>query len=119
MNIGDRLKVAMNLAGVSQAELARACGVKPPSVSGWLSGRARFLRGENLLAAASALGVSQSWLATGHGEMIPTVSQNSAIESWLFSLSDHEKKIAFAVAFAAVSAMREVREGVKCHGSEQ
>lgn len=69
--ISERLKTAMQAAGLSQAELARRCGVKPPSVNGWLSGKAKFLRGENLLAAAQALGISQHWLATGKGEMKP------------------------------------------------
>jgi transcriptional regulator with XRE-family HTH domain len=69
--LSERLKLAMQKSGVNQAELARACGVKPPSVNGWLSGKSKFLRGENLLAAARALNVSQSWLATGKGSMQP------------------------------------------------
>lgn len=67
--LADRLTWAMNEAGVSQADLARACGVKPPSVHGWLSGKSKFLRGENLLKAASTLNVNQQWLATGDGSM--------------------------------------------------
>lgn len=38
-------------------------------MSGWLSGKSKFLRGENLLSAAAALGVRQQWLATGDGPM--------------------------------------------------
>lgn len=72
MLLSERLKIAMRAADVSQADLARACGVKAPSVSGWLSGKSKFLRGENLLRAAAALGVSQYWLATGEGEMKPS-----------------------------------------------
>lgn len=63
----------MGRANINQADLARACGVKPPSVHGWLSGKAKFLRGENLLKAAEALGVSQQWLATGSGPMVDAV----------------------------------------------
>ncbi|WP_258194540.1 S24 family peptidase [Janthinobacterium sp. PAMC25594] len=59
----------MTASQMNQTELARACGVKPPSVHGWLTGKAKFLRGENLLLAAKALGVTQEWLATGRGEM--------------------------------------------------
>lgn len=69
--LADRLTLAMKKTGISQADLARACGVKPPSVSGWLSGKSKFLRGENLLKAAAALRVSQDWLATGEGTMEP------------------------------------------------
>jgi SOS-response transcriptional repressor LexA len=72
MSMSERLIAAMEASGVSQASLARACGVKPPSVNGWLSGKAKFLRGENLLSAAAALGVNQQWLATGEGQMKPS-----------------------------------------------
>lgn len=70
MTLADRLTAAMERAGINQADLARACGVKPPSVHGWLSGKSKFLRGENLLKAADALGVSQQWLAMGVGPMV-------------------------------------------------
>lgn len=72
MTLSERLKFAMQSAGVSQAELARACGVKPPSVHGWLSGKAKFLRGENLLQAALVLKVRPEWLATDDGDMLST-----------------------------------------------
>jgi phage repressor protein C with HTH and peptisase S24 domain len=71
-SLADRLRRAMAHAEINQAELARRCHVKQPSVYGWLSGKSKFLRGENLLAAAGALGVSQQWLATGHGNMVPS-----------------------------------------------
>lgn len=74
MLLSERIKIAMEAAGVSQVDLARACGVKPPSVHGWLSGKAKFLRGENLLQAARALNVSQDWLATGEGPMKPVAA---------------------------------------------
>jgi phage repressor protein C with HTH and peptisase S24 domain len=77
MPLSDRLTLAMSSAGISQADLARACKVKPPSVHGWLSGKAKFLRGENLLLAAAALGVNQQWLATGEGPMLPETGGNS------------------------------------------
>lgn len=69
MSLADRLTLAMTRVGMTQAELARLCGVKPPSVNGWLSGKSKYLRGENLLLAASALKVNQQWLATGEGSM--------------------------------------------------
>lgn len=67
--LADRLTTAMSERNISQAELARRCGVSQPSVHGWLSGKAKFLRGENLLRAAAALRVSEEWLATGQGDM--------------------------------------------------
>lgn len=76
MSLSTRLREALDDAGMSQAELARRCGVKPPSVNGWLSGKSKFLRGENLLRAAAALGVADQWLATGKG---PKTRQSGAV----------------------------------------
>lgn len=66
-----RLRIATEKKGVTQAQLARACGVKPPSVNGWITGKSKYLKGNNLLAAARTLDVSQEWLATGEGTMLP------------------------------------------------
>lgn len=66
----ERLKFAM--AGppkVSQAALARACGISAPSVNDWLSGKTKSIEGRNLLLAADFLRVLPKWLATGKGPM--------------------------------------------------
>jgi phage repressor protein C with HTH and peptisase S24 domain len=55
----------------SKADLARAAGIKPPSVSDWFTGKTKSLRGETLLAVARALGVTPEWLNTGRGPMRP------------------------------------------------
>lgn len=78
MTLAERLTTAMERSGITQAELARACGVKPPSVNGWLSGKSKYLRGENLLKAAAVLGVSQQWLATGEGPMAAAVAPSGS-----------------------------------------
>ncbi|WP_235667984.1 helix-turn-helix domain-containing protein, partial [Pseudomonas amygdali] len=69
----ERLKLAM--AGppkVSQAALARACGVTAPSVNDWVSGKTKTIEGQNLLLAADFLQVVPLWLATGKGRMRKT-----------------------------------------------
>lgn len=68
--LAERLTVAIANAGITKAELARRVGISAPSVNGWFSGKAKFLRGENLLAAARALSVDEDWLATGKGSSI-------------------------------------------------
>ena len=70
--LAERLKFAMDNATpkkIKGVDLARAVGVKPPSVSDWLSGKSRTMEGENLLRAAKCLGVDALWLANGQGEM--------------------------------------------------
>lgn len=69
--LADRLTTAIARAGITKAELARRVGISAPSINGWFSGKAKFLRGENLLAAAKALDVDEGWLATGKGAMLP------------------------------------------------
>lgn len=60
---------------LSQADLARSCKIKAPSVSDWFSGATKTLKGSNLLNAATYLGVSPQWLATGQGPMRPAIGQ--------------------------------------------
>lgn len=105
--LSERLKSAMDEAGVSQAELARACGVKPPSIHGWLSGKSKFLRGENLLSAARRLGVEQQWLATGVGprhsnEVILTESLTTG---QTYSESSHYRDVIHITQYDAGGAM--------------
>jgi transcriptional regulator with XRE-family HTH domain len=72
MSLKARLKLALSHDGKkrTQAELARACGIKPPSVSSWFSGETLSLEGENLVRAAGYLGVNPHWLAIGEGQMV-------------------------------------------------
>lgn len=71
--LAERLRYAMEVLPpkkIKGVELARAVGVKPPSVSDWLSGKSKTMEGENLLKASKFLGVNPSWLASGNG--LPT-----------------------------------------------
>jgi len=66
----ERLKLAMvGPPKVTQAALARACGVRAPSVNDWISGKTKTIEGQNLLIAADFLKVLPMWLATGKGPM--------------------------------------------------
>lgn len=68
--LAERLRYAMEVLPpkkIKGVDLARAVGVKPPSVSDWLSGKSRTMEGENLLKASKFLGVNANWLASGIG----------------------------------------------------
>lgn len=70
--LAERLHEAMNgKPKRTGAELARACNVKQPSVSDWLSGKSRSMDGSNLIDAAEFLGVNAKWLIKGVGLMRP------------------------------------------------
>ena len=55
-----------------QVDLAKACNTSPTAVWMWFEGKTVSLRGKNLLAAATFLGIFPQWLATGTGLMFPT-----------------------------------------------
>jgi SOS-response transcriptional repressor LexA len=59
---------------ISQADVARAAGVKPPSVNGWFSGASRSMKAAPATAVAALYGVDAHWLATGEGAMLPTAA---------------------------------------------
>lgn len=67
-NIATRLREAMIAADMKQSELGRQIGVRPSSVSFWLSGR-NTPDTENLTKLATLLGVRLEWLGTGRGPM--------------------------------------------------
>ena len=69
--LAERLKYAMEVLPpkkIKGVDLARAVGVKPPSVSDWLSGKSKNMDGPNLIRAAQFLKVNSKWLATGIGK---------------------------------------------------
>lgn len=77
----ERLKLAMSgPPKVTGRALATACGVKPPSVSDWLSGETKTMEGSNLIAAAEFLKVRPKWLAEGVGHMRDDASSSRVAE---------------------------------------
>lgn len=52
---------------ITNAELARAAGVKPPSVTDWFSGKTKSLKGTPAAKVASLYGADVVWLSTGEG----------------------------------------------------
>lgn len=63
--LAERLREAMNDAGIKQVQVARAAGIKPPSVADWLNGKTKNIKGANLVSVAQLLNVSEAWLADG------------------------------------------------------
>lgn len=70
--LAERIRKALDESGgVTQADIARACGISTASVNNWFTGATKSLKGENLLRAAAILKVSPAWLSTGKGDMRP------------------------------------------------
>lgn len=69
-SLADRLSHALASKqardpSASQAELARYCGAKAPSVSDWFRGETVTLKASSLVLAAEYLGVRARWLLDG------------------------------------------------------
>ncbi|APW38988.1 hypothetical protein RD110_18720 [Rhodoferax koreense] len=67
----DRINERMGVMKLTNAQLAKAAGVKPPTSFNWANGRTKNIKGEPLLRAAKALGVTPEWLASGKGTKFP------------------------------------------------
>ncbi|XDZ52338.1 S24 family peptidase [Neisseriaceae bacterium CLB008] len=65
--LSDRIRYRLDALGKTQADLAKYCKVRRPSVSKWLSGSTKTLQGQNLLRAAEFLECDPDWLADGKG----------------------------------------------------
>ncbi|ODA19783.1 hypothetical protein A9G00_08385 [Achromobacter xylosoxidans] len=79
--LSDRIKAALTQSGISQADLVRATGAKAASVSNWVGGRTKNLKGANLVNAARVLGVEEAWLANGVGPMKKIEEEDLALPS--------------------------------------
>lgn len=72
--LARRLRQAMAQAPtrVTKADLARAAGVKQPSVTDWFNGKTQRLGSKTLIPVARVLGVNPEWLNDGKLPMRPS-----------------------------------------------
>lgn len=68
MALKDRIKEAMDGAGLSPAELARATKSTNAAVTFWLNGATKSLKGEKAALIESATGYNAQWIISGQGE---------------------------------------------------
>ena len=69
MTLAERVRRAMAHRGCDAAELAKAAGIKAPSVHGWLNGSSKSMMASPCIRAATYMGVNPLWLAEGTGQM--------------------------------------------------
>ncbi|MFD1246119.1 S24 family peptidase [Paralysiella testudinis] len=65
--LAERIRFRLKSLGKTQAGLGKYCKVRPPSITKWLNGSTKTLRGQNLLRAAEFLECDPDWLAEGKG----------------------------------------------------
>jgi transcriptional regulator with XRE-family HTH domain len=65
VEFAERFKTARLAAGLTQQQVADACGVKFQTVSAWENGRAKGMLAEHLFCICDLLRVDPRWLTTG------------------------------------------------------
>jgi antitoxin HigA-1 len=83
-NYGQRLALALQIAGKERQELADGINVTVQAIGQVIMGKTKALTAENSAFAAKFLGVNPFWLATGIGD--PKIKQHS-VEQWPFTTS--------------------------------
>lgn len=102
-----RLLNAFEKAGIHKAEIARRCGVSRASVTDWLNGNTKEVRGPNLVTLAAALKVRPDWLATGKGPREPGPDQEAGREI-VGELSPEEETLVLAWRALPVEIKRHI-----------
>lgn len=72
--ISERIAHRLEELKMTQAELARRCGIDRSAVNQLVSGLVKNIRPEHLVMAADALGLEIRWLITGRG---PRLARNA------------------------------------------
>jgi transcriptional regulator with XRE-family HTH domain len=66
-SVRDRIRVAIERSGVTQEQVAEACGVSGPAVNQWLTGKTKKIDPGYLVDVAACTNASLNWLMTGKG----------------------------------------------------
>lgn len=111
--LGKRLKELMDQRGISQAELARRVGVKPPTISFLVTGttKADKVRASTIEAIARELGTTWLYLMHGKGPAttdVPETKLNELVEKYL-SLTSTTRAVIDSTLDSFVTLMREDR----------
>lgn len=86
----ERIEKLMAAKGKTQADIARACKIKPGSVSGWFGGgkATKMISGDNLVATAGLLETSAEYIITGkNGRLSGSPSQPMGLDLEKLSLT--------------------------------
>ena len=86
--------------GLNSAQLAAAAGVKQPTSFNWGSGKTKNIKGEPLLSAARALGVTPEWLSTGKGPMLREATYEPSFQAIAHVASEPVRHLNVGIARA-------------------
>lgn len=99
--LGDRLSVAREAAGLSQADLAKRIGIKTSVLEAWENDR-KEPRANRLQMLTGLLGVSLRWLLTGEGDGPDTEGTDTVISADLEGLLTEIRSVRATMTAAGV-----------------
>jgi transcriptional regulator with XRE-family HTH domain len=79
--LGERISVARERAGLSQADLAEALAIKTDMLENWENDAAEP-RAQRMTILGGILGVSAGWLLYGIGEGVPAPAESEATDQY-------------------------------------
>ena|SRR3990167_2183918 len=79
--ISDRVRRAREEAGLTQQQLADACGISRTAIALWEYGYSKSIKAEHLFKAARALKKNPEWLANGQGTETPVGATDEIIHA--------------------------------------
>jgi transcriptional regulator with XRE-family HTH domain len=90
MSYAERLKTAIDQAGITAESLAKDLGITRGAVYQLLDGTSKSQSAENCIKTARLLGIEPLWLATGDGpkEISPRTAEAQAIARFVDALPD-------------------------------
>lgn len=118
-SLRTRLAEVFDPAKHSQAALAKAAGVRAPSVSDWFSGETKNIKGLPLLKAAAYLQVNALWLASGEGAATlaadapaPPHAAEAQAEYTVGALTTGEREMLWAYRRLPPRRIKEIRQNI-------
>ena len=69
-SVRERIRAAMRRAGVTQEQLAEACGVTGPAVNQWLTGKTKNIAPAYFADIAACTHSSVEWIMSGRGDAV-------------------------------------------------
>jgi transcriptional regulator with XRE-family HTH domain len=69
-SVRERIRIAIERSGVTQEQVAEACGVSGSAVNQWLTGKTKKIDPGYLVDVAACTNASLNWLMTGKGNPV-------------------------------------------------
>ena len=95
-SFSERLRTALDEAGMKPPDLVRKLGLTRVAIKYWLDGTTRHIRPEHLFPLARLLNVNPEWLGNGSGEKRSSVHLDARQEEAVYTvltLGQEEKEL--------------------------